>query len=121
VRYVHTDQLSGSNAVTNSNGYVEEVSDFYPFGTSRMDTKYTSFNEPRKYAGTIHDDSTSLDYMSARYYNSSRGQFISEDPLAVAIGDANKLQQITGKSQQAFLADPQQLNSYGYARDLQTT
>jgi RHS repeat-associated protein len=43
--------------------------------------------------------------MQARYQNSSRGQFISEDP--VFLGDP--------KSQ--VLTDPQSLNSFGYAND----
>src|SRR6266436_3564597 len=43
--------------------------------------------------------------MQARYQNSSRGQFISEDP--VFLGDP--------RSQ--VLTDPQSLNSYSYAND----
>jgi RHS repeat-associated protein len=55
--------------------------------------------------------------MQARYYSSSRGDFLSEDPVAAAIGDGNAVAQIAGQSQQAFLSDPQQLNSYAYARN----
>jgi RHS repeat-associated protein len=44
-------------------------------------------------------------FLSARYYNSAQGQFLSEDP--VFLGDP--------KSQ--VLTDPQSLNSYSYASD----
>jgi RHS repeat-associated protein len=118
VHYVHTDQISGSNAISDSTGALEELTDYYPFGQIRLDQKATSFSEQRKYAGTIHDDTSGLDYMSARYYADGRGGFISEDPVHLAIGDANKVQQITGKTQQAVLADPNgALNSYSYAGD----
>src|SRR5882672_636875 len=47
--------------------------------------------------------------MQARYQNSSRGKFISEDP--VFLGDPS----------QQMLTDPQSLNSYSYANDNPTT
>jgi RHS repeat-associated protein len=50
-------------------------------------------------AGVVHA------LMQARYQNSSRGQFISEDP--VFLGDPRQQQ----------LTDPQTLNSYSYAND----
>jgi RHS repeat-associated protein len=55
--------------------------------------------------------------LNARYYNPSQGQFISQDPVFLAIGDANKLQRLTGLDQQGFLSDPQLANSTSYARD----
>jgi RHS repeat-associated protein len=58
-----------------------------------------------KYAGTVYDALSGLNYMQARYQNSSRGQFISEDP--VFLGDPS----------QQNLKDPQSLNSYSYAND----
>lgn len=42
---------------------------------------------------------------------------MSEDPSHLAIGDPAQVKQMTGQDQQAYLADPQQLNSYSYARD----
>jgi RHS repeat-associated protein len=46
-----------------------------------------------------------LDYLQARYYDPSRGQFLSQDP--VFLGDP-KEQDLSG---------PQSLNSYSYAND----
>lgn len=50
-------------------------------------------------AGVVHA------LMQARYQNSSRGQFISEDPVFL------------GDPKQQVLTDPQSLNSYSYAND----
>jgi RHS repeat-associated protein len=49
------------------------------------------------------------DYLNARYYESARGQFISQDPVFWEIGLTQD-----GK---AALSNPQALNSYGYAND----
>jgi RHS repeat-associated protein len=50
-----------------------------------------------------------LDYLNARYYESTRGQFISQDPVFWEIGLSQD-----GKN---ALSNPQALNSYGYAND----
>jgi RHS repeat-associated protein len=54
------------------------------------------------YIGQFADQSN-LDYLQARYYDPSRGQFLSEDPMFW--------------SQDQRLDDPQSLNSYSYAED----
>src|SRR6266436_794321 len=54
-------------------------------------------------AGVVHA------LLNARYYESGRGQFISQDPVFWEIGLTND-----GKS---ALLNPQALNSYGYAND----
>src|SRR5262249_23300007 len=46
----------------------------------------------------------------------SRGQFLSEHPTFLAIGAPAKLRALSQDDQQQFLSDPQQLNSYNYAR-----
>jgi RHS repeat-associated protein len=61
------------------------------------------------YIGQFYDSASSLSYLNARYYDASRGQFITQDPVFWEIA-------ITPDGQQALL-DPQQLNSYGYASD----
>jgi len=43
--------------------------------------------------------------MQARYYDGSKGEFLSEDPVFL------------GDPRQQNLADPQSLNSYSYAND----
>ena len=52
----------------------------------------------------MYDTETELNYLNARYYNSAIGRFISEDPMFWSFD-------------KAWLADPQNQNSYAYARN----
>ena len=56
------------------------------------------------YTGHVYDEDTGLNYMGARYYAGDRGRFISQDP-------------IFWKLPVELLSDPQQMNSYSYARN----
>ena len=101
---IHTDHLTGSSVVTNTAGNQEELVDYFPYGSIRLDEKAGTFDEQRKYAGSEHDSDTNLNYMNARYYNSGIGKFISQDPYFWTLIDS-------------YLIDPQQQNSYSYARN----
>jgi RHS repeat-associated protein len=98
---VHPDHLGSTNVVTDENGNVVQTLDYYPYGATRVSVG-TSTNEKRQFIGQFADDST-LSYLQARYYDPSRGQFISQDPVFW--------------SQEQNLRDPQSLNSYSYAQD----
>ncbi|MBI3337113.1 MAG: RHS repeat-associated core domain-containing protein [Candidatus Staskawiczbacteria bacterium] len=63
-----------------------------------------AFSEQRKFIGQEHDDDTGLDYLNARYYNPNTGRFISQDPMFWDFSED-------------YLSDPQQWNSYSYARN----
>jgi RHS repeat-associated protein len=102
-RYVHPDNLGSTNVVTDENGNVVQTLDFYPYGSTRISVA-TSTNEKRQFIGQFVDDST-LSYLQARYYDSSRGQFLSEDPTFL------------GDPKDQDLANPQSVNSYSYAND----
>jgi RHS repeat-associated protein len=102
-RYVHPDHLGGTNVVTDENENLVQTLDFYPYGSTRISVA-TSTNEKRQFIGQFTDDST-LSYLQARYYDSARGQFLSQDPMF--LGDPKKQD----------LLDPQDLNSYSYAVD----
>ena len=78
--------------------------EYYPFGGIYANTRTTSLDETRKFIGEQYDDSVALSYLNARYYDGARGGFLSEDPEAKDNPDK-------------FLSDPQQLNSYSYARN----
>jgi RHS repeat-associated protein len=54
-------------------------------------------------AGVVHA------LLQARYYDGSKGEFLSEDPIFL------------GDPRQKTLTDPQSLNSYSYANDNPTT
>jgi RHS repeat-associated protein len=114
-RYIHPDHLGSTNVVTDENDNVVQTLDFYPYGATRVSSA-TSTNERRKYIGQFSDDS-GLSYLNARFYDSGRGQFLSEDPAFLSLGNGGQLQQLSQQSQQKFLMEPQQLNSYSYSKD----
>jgi RHS repeat-associated protein len=112
---VHTDHLGGTHVVTNASGTVVQTNDYYPYGDARINTG--SYTDQRGFIGTESDPSTNLSYMAARYYTGARGTFLSEDPTHLAMGDPERLKSVTGYKQAYFLADPQSVNSYSYARN----
>jgi RHS repeat-associated protein len=113
-RFIHPDHLGSTNVVTNASGTVVQTLDYYPYGATRISASSGGADSDRKYIGQFADASN-LDYLNARYYDSARGQFLSQDPTFLALGDRSKLQQITQENMRQFLEDPQQLNSYSYA------
>jgi RHS repeat-associated protein len=100
--YIHPDHLGSTNVVTNPSGNVEQTFDYLPYGATRISSGQKATG--RQYIGQFTDDS-SLSYLQARYYDSGRGQFLSEDPL------------FWGDPKQQNFGNPQSLNSYSYAND----
>jgi len=80
------------------------LNDFLPFGQARY--QEGGVGGDKLYIGKYHDDQTGLEFLEARYYNSTNGQFISQDPSHWTLANM-KIQ----------LYDPQSWNSYGYARN----
>ncbi|NCB03615.1 MAG: RHS repeat-associated core domain-containing protein [Spirochaetia bacterium] len=103
IHYTATDHLTGSNLTTNSSDIKEELLDYLPFGTIRIDEKSGTYSDQRKFAGHEYDVDTSLSYMDARYYDGATGRFLSVDPAFLELG--------------FDLTDPQSLNSYAYSRN----
>ncbi len=113
----HTDQLTGVGSVTNSSGAIVQLMDYYPFGTFRIDAEYGTNDEQRKFTGHEFDRDTGLNYFDARYYDPAIGRFISQDNVFLAVGNDSRIQQLTGLNSEAYLLDPQAMNSYAYARN----
>lgn len=113
-RFISGDHLLSTNFVTDGTGNVVQTLDYYPYGGERIDNG-TDVSQ-RQYIGEYYDEGTGLNYLNARYYEGSRGQFLSQDPTHLAIGDSSRVQSVTGKDQLYFLVDPQLLNSYAYGR-----
>jgi RHS repeat-associated protein len=114
IYYVHSDQIGSSDVMTTASGTISEVTDYYPFGGVRLDERNNGFNEPKKFTGHEYDMDTGLNYFGARYQDGSRGQFVSQDPVFTALGDASKVKSLANKEQQDILSNPQELNSYSY-------
>jgi RHS repeat-associated protein len=115
-RYIHPDHLGSTNVVTNASGTVVQTLDYYPYGATRISTNVGGAGSARKYIGQFADMS-GLNYLQARYQDPQRGQFISQDPTFLALGNPDQLKQLSQQDQQKFLSDPQQMNSYSYGRD----
>lgn len=74
-----------------------------------------AFQNGYKFTGKERDSETGLDYFGARYYGSNMGRWMSSDPLPwVQWQNGSKEQQ---KRFSAFIANPQNLNSYIYVRN----
>jgi RHS repeat-associated protein len=106
--YIHPDHLGSTNVVTNASGTLVQTLDYYPYGATRISWTVGGTDSARKFIGQFSDQSN-LSYLNARYYESTRGQFISQDPVFWEIGLSQD-----GKN---ALSNPQALNSYGYAND----
>lgn len=113
--YIHPDHLGSTNAVTNADGEVVKTLDYYPYGSERINSGITAID--RTYIGQYIDPETDLQYLNARYLNPMNAQFISQDPIHILIADRNAVNQVSGVQQVKLLMDPQQLNSYNYARN----
>jgi RHS repeat-associated protein len=76
--------------------------DYYPYGSTRVSSTTGAYNEAKQFIAQYADPESSLSYLQARYYDGSKGQFLSEDPV------------FWGDPKQQNLRDPQSLNSYLY-------
>ncbi len=76
--YIHPDHLGSTNIVTDKSGNPSQTLEYYPYGATRLTTGTPTIN--RQYIGQFTDPS-GLSYLNARYYNSTQGQFLSEDPV----------------------------------------
>jgi RHS repeat-associated protein len=135
ISYVYPDHLGSTNVTTDADGWPAQTLDYYPFGQERVSTGSNA--NKKHYIGERLDSSTSLNYLNARYYNSTKGNFTSEDPIFLNLGlDSRTAQTSQGpknvkptqvaedrvKANKSasewgeYLRDPQLQNSYNYAR-----
>jgi len=98
------DHLQSTSVVANQTAGIAEEVEYRSFGSLKSNTG--PHKEQRKYTGHEYDNqvTTNYTYAKARYLNTDWGRFLSEDP-----GSRDNPDQ--------FLADPQQLNMYSYARN----
>ena len=104
-RFIHPDHLGSTNVVTDQNGSLVQLQDYYPYGATRIATSSYPTNEKRQYIDQFSDSQNGLNYLNARYYNATQGQFLSEDPV------------FWGEPKQQNLGDPQSLDTYSYSAD----
>ena len=107
-RYIHPDHLGSTNAVTDQNGSLVQLMDYYPYGATRIASSTYPTNEKRQYIGQYSDTGSGLDYLQARYYNPQQGQFLSEDPVFWENPKAQNLRPTKFKYIQLFKRQPNQ-------------
>lgn len=111
---IHADHLTGANVVTNENGDISQLLDYYAFGAVRLDDQRGDYNETRKFTGHEYDDGTGLVYMNARYYDPELGRFLSQDPLFIGVSNQSVIESRANKSYSNYLTSPQTFNAYSY-------
>jgi RHS repeat-associated protein len=83
-----TDHLGTVRDVADSTGAIVNHIRYDSFGR-KIDESNPAIDHLFGYTGRELDEETGLNYYRARYYDSVVGQFISEDPMSFAAGDAN--------------------------------
>jgi RHS repeat-associated protein len=87
--YYDADAIGSTVGLTATDGsYVNKYS-YLPFGEDL--TKIEAVANPFEYVGQwgVTDEGNGLDFMRARFYDSSLGRFTSVDPINLAGGDTN--------------------------------
>jgi RHS repeat-associated protein len=59
------------------NGAEPQSKDSYPYGSTRISQTTGGFNEQKQYIGQYEGPETNLRYLQARYYDGSKGEFLS--------------------------------------------
>jgi RHS repeat-associated protein len=116
INLVFTDHLGSSSLVTDEDGLITAVYDYYPYGDNRIaDEMGAEINN--RFTGQELDEETDLHYFGQRYYGQNIGRFNRIDPVSfkIAMASEDELKSLTGMNQQDLLSNPQALNSYAYA------
>ena len=98
-RYIYPDYLGSTNIVTDENGNIADDVEYYPYGETRINQMTYPTNESRRFIGQF-SDANNLQYLNARYLNSQQGQFLSEDPLFLALGNGPQVRELSRVDQQ---------------------
>jgi len=83
VTYLHADQLGSIRMITDSTGKSAGTATYTAYGTRTTTGTTSAFG----YAGQYTDTETGLQWLRARYYDPTTGQFLTVDPLAAATGN----------------------------------
>jgi RHS repeat-associated protein len=82
VTYLHADQLGSIRMITSSTGTSVGTATYTAYGTRTTTGTTSAFG----YAGQYTDTESGLQWLRARYYDPTTGQFLTVDPLAAATG-----------------------------------
>lgn len=82
-RYLVTDHLNSTRALTDAGGNLVQSYDYDAYGNSSQDPQ--DIENPYQYTGRERDRS-GMYYYRARFYHPQMGRFISEDPIGLLAG-----------------------------------
>jgi RHS repeat-associated protein len=110
--YYDFDLTGNTEGITNVSGEYINRYRYLPFGET-ISTVSSGLSNPFTYIGSfgVTQESNGLSYMRARYYSTSTGQFLSNDPIGLTSGDFNQRRYV-GNSPILFI-DPMGLKSIG--------
>jgi len=111
IRYYHQDHLGSSSVMTDSAGHLVEETSFYPFGIPRHEHRPRPVEEAYKFTQKEHDRESGLHCFESRYLAGGLARFITPDPFYASPNT------LAAEEAAVFLAAPQKLNLYAYARN----
>ncbi len=83
-RYLHHDQIGSTRLITNPAGSTVATATYDAYGTP---TNTTGTQSHLGYTGQYTDTETGYQYLRARYYDPTTGQFLTVDPLVASTGE----------------------------------
>ncbi|MFO1065365.1 MAG: LamG-like jellyroll fold domain-containing protein [Pirellulales bacterium] len=89
VEWMLTDHLGTVRDLINNQGQVVNHFKYDSYGNLVFSSDPTGHKTRYHYTGRELDAATGMQYNRARYYDSSTGRFISQDPKGLAAGDPN--------------------------------
>lgn len=105
ITFIHTNYLGTPVIETDDKGDIVQMDITDVFGNYvQRDQRNDNAYHNKGYTGHEYDDTTNLTYARARYLDQTAHSFLSVDPVIYSLS-------------QSYLLDPQQMNSYAYARN----
>jgi len=109
--FFHPDPLGSSNLITDLDGAVLEITEYYPYGRPRYEER-DEFDSEYKFTGKELDSVSGLMYFEARYYDAVTARFMNEDPI---LSDVEAL--MKDDDTEPLITKPQKLNGHSYCMD----
>ncbi|MCC6329083.1 MAG: RHS repeat-associated core domain-containing protein [Acidobacteria bacterium] len=107
VNYFLADHLGSTNGLADPSGALGASTTYDSFGNSTI----TNFPSRYRFTGREVDSFSGLQFSRARFYDSTLGRFISEDPIGFRGGDVNLYGYV--KNDPTLWKDPLGLDLYG--------
>ena len=81
--YFHCDQIGIPREMTDKDGNLLWLGDYYGWGKLKSETNITNAHQPFRLQNQYCDEETGLHYNLLRYYEPNGGRFINQDPIGL--------------------------------------